>query len=171
VSLVDLYPTLLETAGIDLASEAVSPFDGNSLVGLLAGEPGDWPDTVYCETFEGGTPAPMFMVRQGRFKYVSCPIDPPLLYDLEADPLELANLAGNPEYQSIEADLQALVAGRWDAGELHQRIVESHRLRGLLHEALSSGNRTSWDYEPEPDRSTLYKGELDSYYDWFGKTV
>ncbi len=171
VSLVDLYPTLLETAGIDPGSGIVSTIDGNSLTGLLDGDTEDWPDTVFCENFDGGTPAPMFMVRKGRYKYVSCPIDPAQLYDLEGNPLELENLAGIPDYQSIEAEFEALVRERWDAGALYQRIVESQRARGFLHTVLASGKHTSWDFEPEPDRFSLYKGELDSYYDWFGKTV
>jgi choline-sulfatase len=171
VSLVDLFPTLVEAAGIDPVSDLASPIDGNSLMGLLAGRSGEWPDTVYCENFEGGTPAPMFMVRKGQYKYVSCPIDPAQLYDLEADPLELKNLAGHPDFESIEAEFKALVHARWDAAELQRRIAESHRARDFLHAVLSSGKRTSWDFEPEPGHFTLYKGELDSYYDWFGRTV
>lgn len=170
-SLVDLYPTLLEVAGIDPVAGVVSPIHGNSLMGLFAGETDDWPDTIFCENFDGGTPAPMFMVRKGRYKYVSCPMDPSQLYDLEDDPLELTNLSGDPEFESIEAEFEALVADRWDAGELYQRIIESQHSRGFLHTVLSSGKRTSWDFEPEPDRFSLYKGELDSYYGWFGKTI
>jgi choline-sulfatase len=171
VSLVDLLPTLVEAAGLDPASDLASPIDGHSLMGLLAGETGDWPDTVYCENFLGGTPAPMFMVRKGRHKYVSCSIDPPRLYDLEADPLELENLAGNPEYQSIGAEFEALVAERWDAASLQQRIVESYRARDFLHGVLFSGKRTSWDFAPEAECFAPYTGQPDDYYDWFGTRV
>ena len=46
VSLVDLYPTILESAGIDISSELASPIDGNSLMGLLNGDDENWSDTV-----------------------------------------------------------------------------------------------------------------------------
>jgi len=171
VSLIDLFPTLLEMAGMDPGSDVVSPIDGNGLFELLDGKTENWPDTVYCENFDGGTPAPMFMVRRGRFKYISCPIHPSQLYDLENDPLELKNLGGDPDYEHTERDFETLVRERWDADELHKRIVESQRSRGFLHRVLSYGKRTPWDLEPDPDEFSGFRGELDGYYEWFGKRV
>lgn len=171
VSLVDLFPTLLEMAGIDPAVDLVSPVDGNSLVGLLDGKTDNSADTVYCENFDGGTPAPMFMVRKGKFKYISCPIHPPLLYDLENDPLELKNLSGNMEFGSVEADLAAQVRHRWNADEVHKRVIASQRSRSFLKRVLTYGKRTSWDFVPEPDKFCGYRGELDDYYGWFGNRI
>ncbi len=171
VSLIDLFPTILEMAGIDPGSEVVSPLDGNSLFELFEGRTENWSDTVYCENFDGGTPAPMFMVRKGRFKYISCPINPSQLYDLEDDPLELKNLGGDPGFESVEKEFEALVRERWDAGQLHQRIVASQRTRGFIDQALSSGKQTHWDFEPEPDQSSGFRAELDGYYEWFGRRV
>ena len=171
VSLIDLFPTLLEMAGMDPGSEVVSPIDGHSLFDLFEGRSENWSDTVYCENFDGGTPAPMFMVRKGRFKYVSCPINPSQLYDLENDPLELKNLGGYPEFESVEKEFETLVRARWDASQLHQRIVQNQRTRGFIDQALSHGKRTRWDFEPEPGQSLGFREELDRYYDWFGTTV
>lgn len=171
VSLLDLYPTLLAVAGLDPATDVVSPIDGHSLLDLCDGETKNWGDTVFCENFDGGTPAPMFMVRKGRFKCISCPTHPAQLYDLENDPLELNNLGGDPEYKDIEIELEALVRERWDADALLRRIIESQRARGFVHGVLSSGKRVSWDFEPEPDQSSGFRGELGDFYEWFGKVT
>ena len=68
VSLLDLFPTVLEYAGIDPARELVSKIHGNSLLRLIDGDHDNWTDTVFCENFDGGTTAPMFMIREGVFK-------------------------------------------------------------------------------------------------------
>jgi choline-sulfatase len=158
-------------AGIDQGSEVVSPLDGDSLFELWKGKAENWSDTVYCESFYGGTPAPMFMVRKGRFKYTSCPINPSQLYDLEADPLEMENLAGDPEFESVAKEFETLVHERWDAAQLHHRVVASQRARGLIAQSLSRGKRTHWNFEPAPDQSLGFREELDRYYEWFGTTV
>ena len=47
VRLMDLMPTFVELGGATLPQ----PVDGRSLVPLMQGEdPGDWPDSVYCES-------------------------------------------------------------------------------------------------------------------------
>jgi choline-sulfatase len=171
VSLIDLFPTILDVAGIDPGAEVLSLLEGNSLFQLLEGQTEYWSDTVYCESFYGGTPAPMFMVRKGRFKYTSCPINPSQLYDLENDPLELENLAGDPEFESVEKEFETLVHERWDAGQLHQTVVASQRARGFIAQSLSRGQRTLWNFEPAPDQSLGFRQELDRYYEWFGTTA
>ena len=40
----------------------------------------------------------MYMVRQGRWKFVACETDPDQLFDLAADPHENRNLAEEPEH-------------------------------------------------------------------------
>jgi arylsulfatase A-like enzyme len=56
------------------------------------------------------------MVRAGRWKYCWDPLDPDdesrELYDLEADPWELRNLAADPEYAGTRAALEQRLL-RW----------------------------------------------------------
>jgi choline-sulfatase len=113
----------------------------------------------------------MFMVRKGQFKYIGCPTNPSQLYDLENDPLELENLAGDSAFKSVEKEFETLVRERWDAGQLHQRIVQNQQTRGFIDQALSRGQQTPWDFEPEPGQSLGFREELDRYYEWFGTTV
>ena len=90
VALVDLFPTLVELAGI----EAHGRHDGQSLAPVLAAEPGaDAAREIYGESRCGqigyGWAPLRFLVHDG-LKYVAAPR--PELYDLRADPGELRDL-------------------------------------------------------------------------------
>ena len=85
VSNLDVCPTLCDLAGIDMAG--IQPWtDGQSLVPLTMGVPRSEP--VLMEYAAEGSQAPLVAIRDGRYKFVHCELDPPQLFDLEADPLE-----------------------------------------------------------------------------------
>lgn len=90
VRTADIAPTVLELAGLPPLASA----QGVSLASLARGEGAPREIDVYGESFEPvslfGTNALRFL-RQGRFKYVH-KLEPEL-FDLEADPSELENLA------------------------------------------------------------------------------
>ncbi|MEE8532663.1 MAG: choline-sulfatase [Alphaproteobacteria bacterium] len=153
VSLVDLLPTLVELAGGDAPAEAL---DGLSLFPLLSGDDDGRPDMVLGEYLGEGATAPCFMVRSGAYKYVASEPDPPQLFDLAADPLELDNLAGRPEHAEIERSLSGEVAARWDARALKARVIESQRRRRLVFTALGHGRPAPWDFEPRRDAAAEY---------------
>ena len=82
---IDLLPTLLEACGV--AKPADAPVDGKSLMPLLKGEPGDWPDrTLFFQWHRGDEPVPFrsCAALTQQFKLV----DGKELYDLAADPGE-----------------------------------------------------------------------------------
>lgn len=86
--LLDLYPTLCETAGI-APPESV---EGVSLKPIWDGEADSVRDTLYT-TYEDK----MRSVRDGRWKLIRYPlINYTQLFDLENDPSELNNLAADP---------------------------------------------------------------------------
>ena len=147
-SLVDLFPTFLEWAGDGRMPELVSPIDGTTLNGLLAGNSRDWPDTVFSENCGEGTEGPAFMVRRGRWKYIASEADPPLLYDLEADPDECRNLAGDESVRIIESGLDDEVRMQWNAAALREEVERSQRIRLFVRRALETGTRTPWDWRP-----------------------
>src|SRR5690606_37985779 len=108
---LDVVPTLCDLAGIDI--EMIRPWtDGQSLKPLMAGEQRTAP--VCMEYAAEGSIAPMVAIRRGRFKYIHCPADPALLFDLDADPLEKTNLADDPAHAAIVSGFEAEIAERWD---------------------------------------------------------
>jgi choline-sulfatase len=90
------------------------------------------------------------MLVRGRYKLVRCPGDPDLLYDTEADPEELINLAGDPAHSSIYEELSVEVERRWDLDALHRQVLASQAARRVVSEALGTGRRHQWDH-PTPD--------------------
>jgi len=105
---VDLMPTVLDWLGLDTPHEA----NGASLAPWLAGAtPAAWRDYVFWE-FDFRSPntqaterqlgltsdqCTLNVIRDRAFKYVHFTAQPPLLYDLAADPGELVNTADRPE--------------------------------------------------------------------------
>jgi len=156
VSLVDLLPTLIDLASDGDAPVPMDALDGHSLTGLFEGETDNWPDTAFGEILCECTTAPLLMIRRGRYKYVTCETDPPQLFDVEADPDELNNLAGRPEDSDIEAAFAEEAAKRWDTEALTRDIVTSQQRRLFLNQALSMGEIASWDFQPQVDASRQY---------------
>jgi choline-sulfatase len=163
-SLVDLLPTLLDLGGLSDPDYA-EPVDGHSLAPLLMGRappgkaelPGEaTPPTVYGEYLAEGAIAPVVMIRRGKLKFVHSPPDPDQLYDLEADPLELRNLATAVQQSPALAPLRAEVAQRWSLPRLHQEVLASQRRRRLVYAALRTGRYRAWDFQPLRDASRLY---------------
>ncbi|MDH3228594.1 MAG: choline-sulfatase [Alphaproteobacteria bacterium] len=163
VSLVDLAPTLLDLAGAK-APQTAEP-DGRSLVPLLDGAGAGRPDIVLGEYFAEGSVAPMFMVRQGRYKYIACEADPPLLYDLDADPAELDNLAGTADHAGTERALMEIIGETWDSEALCRDVVASQQRRRLVFQALMTGDRTLWDYEPRHAEAKAYVRNIAGLYE------
>jgi choline-sulfatase len=163
VSLVDLLPTLLDLAGAEI--EPPAPLDGHSLVPLIDNADAEWPDTVLGEYLAEGSVAPMFMVRQDRYKYVACDADPPQLYDLKADPAELTNLAGSADHADAAQALAEVVARTWDKETLFRDVVASQQQRRLVFQALMTGDPMLWDYEPRHAEARAYVRNVAGLYE------
>ena len=104
VSLLDLFPTILEGAGCE-------PFDpthdrpGTSLFSI-AGRPDDPERIAFSEYHAVGSNSGGFMVRKGRWKFHYYVGHNPELFDLESDPEETTNLAGKYEFADILAGME-----------------------------------------------------------------
>jgi len=158
-SLVDLLPTLVELGGGRSDHEYAEPVDGLSLVPMLtgSGEGGRAAQhEVMGEYLAEGAIAPIVMIRRGRFKFVHSSADPDQLYDLEADPLELRNLAESAEQARTVAAFRDEVSRRWSLTSLHAQVIASQSCRHLVYAALRTGRYQPWDYQPLRDATRLY---------------
>ncbi len=98
VSLIDLYPTLSELAGLD----PPSGLDGESLVPLLR-DP-DAPREMPAVTTRQGR---HHAIRTDRWRYIRYDDGSEELYDHQTDPMEWENLASNPQHDGIRQRLEA----------------------------------------------------------------
>jgi arylsulfatase A-like enzyme len=157
----DLYPTLLEAAGIEVKT---SPLDGVSLVALLRGTGEPARDALYWHyphySNQGGRPGGA--IRQGKHKLIEFYEDNRRdLFDLHADPSESRNLAtARPEVvKSMAARLQMW---RKEVGAQMPRPNPEYRPHpqdadGVV--TLPAKNAkvqgTQLRYEPLPHKNTL----------------
>ena len=110
VSLLDLYPTILDGLGIAPGPE-MEDRPGQSLF-ATADEPDQVERPVFSEYHAVGSNTGAFMLRRGRWKYHYYVGYPPELFDLESDPEETTNLAADPEHAEtvlmMEGELRAV---------------------------------------------------------------
>lgn len=150
---VDLLPTLVELATGGGRFDYPTPLEGRSLLPELSGNEGR--DEAIGEYFAEGTSAPLFMIRRGARKFVTCEGDPEQLYALDADPRELCNLAGDPAHGDELRALRSEAERRWDVARLRGKVLESQRRRRYLADLMRASS-VSWDYQPIEDASKAY---------------
>ena len=111
-SMVDVAQTIVQAAG----AEAPENWNGRSVVPLLDDPNAPWPDFALSEYYAHNIASGFTMLRKGAYKCVyHNRMDEEHgpereLYDLQADPAELTNLANRPEYKAkIEAMHKTMV--------------------------------------------------------------
>lgn len=150
VSLLDLLPTLVDTAGGDTREIIAS--DGDSLWPAMLGA--QLPQRyVAAEYLAEGVFEPVFMLRDTRFKFITGPGDPAILFDLVDDPLELTDLAQTGSAEVMLAIFEQEARRRWDARAIRAAVIASQRNRRLIKEGCSRGRTPAWDYQPSVDAS------------------
>jgi len=100
VSLLDLYPTLVELAGLDIPTHP----EGISLLPLIEDPDIEW-DHAAISTNDFGNHA----VSTDQYRYIQYVDDTEELYDIKSDPNEWHNLAGDPELGPVKERLIALL--------------------------------------------------------------
>ena len=137
---VDIAPTLLSLCGVQPA-EAMQ---GSDLSGVILGESDAGPDAAYFQIFgpflAGGVERGWRGIRTARHMYARTREAPWVLYDLEADPYELTNLADDPDAGELLAQLDAELS-RWmertgDSWEYDWSVPVEDRGRLFTHETF-----------------------------------
>ena len=100
VSLMDIYPTLDDLAGLDTPKHV----EGETLLPLLR-DPAARRDHPAVITYGYNNHA----VRSERYRYIRYADGSEELYDHDADPDEWHNLAGDPRFESVKSDLKRWV--------------------------------------------------------------
>jgi len=170
VSLLDIYPTLVELAGLPTKDG----LDGVSLVPLLK-DPGTSWDRPAIMTQGPGNHA----VRTDRWRYIRYRDGTEELYDHDDDPWEHTNLAGGPEYAEVLAEhrLHLPKESKTTAQELKPKkptesVRDAHAARGETFIAnFENGtddwknNGTAFDAGERKNRINgfLGKGYINSY--------
>ena len=151
VELIDLAPTFVEFCGGAPKSHIL---EGRSLLALTrSGEVSNWRTYAFSEyDFSGerprvklGTPVSesrLYMVTDGRWKYTYVDHFRPMLFDLETDPDELADLGDEPAYADIVSELNDVLF-RW-LRRTSNRITKSDA-------AIAVNDRTVLESDPVLD--------------------
>ncbi len=105
VELIDLYPTLADLAGIAPPKD----LPGASLRTLLDDPAADWKRPAFSQVQRGGFPG--HSVRTERWRYTEWARGEKgsQLYDHDADPQELHNLAAEPQQAAVITEMKALL--------------------------------------------------------------
>jgi choline-sulfatase len=149
-NLVDVFATALDAVG-----SPAHPSSGRSLFGMW-----DTPDadrTVFSEYHATASREAFFMVQDRRYKYVRPATYPVQLFDRLKDPEELRDVAGEPGYAGVVAEMERRLRERLDPAEVDARAKkrqaellaanggwEAVQKRGDLPYSPPPGVRPNW---------------------------
>ena len=156
VSHVDFFPSILQAVG---ASHLMAPDLPGASFFDLAQRPYDPLRAVFSEYHAAGSVSAAYMLRQGPYKYIHYTGFAPELFDLEADPDEVKDLAADPAMAVVLArfreSLEKIcdpVATDLAAKQDQQTLVTAH---GGVQKILARGGSS---YTPIPGESVKLLG-------------
>jgi arylsulfatase A-like enzyme len=107
---VDVAPTMLALAGLPIPPS----MQGSDLSRVIRGEVEAGPTSAFFQHFvpyrSDNVAEGWRGVRTARYMYARTEADPWVLYDLQADPYEQKNLAADPAFAELRAEMEGKVA-------------------------------------------------------------
>jgi choline-sulfatase len=152
VTLAEGANTILATVGLGAAS-----LDCNRSWCDVANATDDIERVAFSEYHASGADTASYMIRKGKYKYIHYVDYEPELFDLDTDPEEIHNLATDPSFASILADLKGELTARVDPDRVNAEaqaaqaaLIEKHGGRDAV---LRKG---SFQGTPAPGEKTEY---------------
>ncbi len=154
-SLLDVGPTLIDLAGGDPLPEVA----GRSLRCFLEGDgraPG-WSNEVFSENYGGADEPPGRMVRQGPWKLNHYHgFDEPQLFNLDDDPDEFRDLAGDPGCADVKGALLERVLEGWRGGAIGPKLQRRAGGRRVLRRWAGAVEHDLTDYWKAPPGCNVF---------------
>ncbi|MCC6532865.1 MAG: sulfatase-like hydrolase/transferase [Burkholderiales bacterium] len=154
VSLVDLYPSILQCVGLQ-AQGAAAGYPGHSLIEIADGYVPR--RTVLSEYHAAGAATAAYMIRRGRYKYIHYVGMPPMLFDLVADAHERNDLAADPSHERVLAECEADLRRVVDP-EAADRLARADQNALIAHHGGKQAilARGTFRYSPPPGAEATY---------------
>ena len=148
VSIADMLPTVVDIAEPGVRAGSRAAWMAPACCRCWRAAPGSRIASRSASTWRRACSAPMYMVRQGHWKFITCMTDPDQLFNLAADPREDSNVAGDPAHADLVAAFRSVLDGRFDAAATRRDVIASQQARLTVFRALNKGKVFPWDYQP-----------------------
>lgn len=155
VSLMDVGATMLDAAG----GAPLPRSSARSLLPVGRDDDAPWVDETYAEyctdgmaRWTGPTPVQQRMVRTRRWKLVYYHGARPQLFDLEADPDEMHDLAEDPRYTGVCDTLSAKLLAGWDPDRIAATMARRRADKTVMQDwarAVQPGESFRWQVKVE----------------------
>lgn len=154
VSLVDAFPTFIQALGARPDPQDAR-LPGHSLLDIAQGYVPQ--RTILSEYHAAGAPCGSYMIRHGKYKYIHYVGLSPMLFDLEADPYERADLGRDPGYQRVITECETTLRKVVDP-EAVDHVAKADQLAYIEKyggkEAILK--RGTFRYSPPPGAKAAY---------------
>ncbi|WP_420392466.1 sulfatase-like hydrolase/transferase [Acuticoccus sp.] len=158
VNLIDLAASMVDALGAPTLPNA----DGRSFWAYARDGSAPWGGPTFCEYctdpvpyWTGGRAVQQRMIRRGRHKLSIYDSGPPLLFDLAADPDEVADLAADPSHAPVRDALMAELTAEWDPEAIRARMASMRLDKDLLAawaESVQPLDAYVWHFDPGINR-------------------